>query len=294
MQMRCWEIRREAWLILWKDRWFWRFLGVSVLLGLAGFAANQALISAYEYLQIAHWGEYLGHYLNARLGNDLLQVPSRETALRMSAATGASVVLGWIFSGCAQYGESLVLLRAVRGRGVKWMDGIWQGFRAPFTHLALMLISLVTAALVSVCIAVLLALVTNGRCVRDLLSFVMMIVLLQVPMLITWLYFQPLWFVRAEHPDWGPCECLAEARRLMKGHRYALFRLLQSYWALPLATLAVLLVMGFPVVLPYALPFLLLGALPFYLIVPWHMRTGVAVFWREILAAQESPQAAEL
>lgn len=284
MQRTCWEIRREAWSILWKGRWFWRIFCVSLLLGLAGVAANQVLISAYDRLEIAHWGQYMAEYLNARLGNDLLAIPSRETALRMSLATGVGVLLGWIFDGCARFGGTVVLLRAVRNKEEGWMDGIWRGFRTPFTHLALMLIPLVAVLLVCAAVVLVLVLATGGRCVRDPMTLAMMLVLLQVPALIIWHYFLPLWLVRAEHFDWGVCACVAESRRLMKGHRYALLRLLQSYWALPLATLVLLLTMGFPVLLPFVLPVLVLGALPFYLVVVWHMRMGVAVFWRELLA----------
>ncbi|MGN0854237.1 MAG: hypothetical protein ACI4R9_01805 [Kiritimatiellia bacterium] len=285
MQRTCWEIRREAWSILWKGRWFWRLVGVSLLLGLVGTMANLALSAAYERLQIVHWGEYLTGYLTARFGTELLAVPSRETAIRMSIATGAAIFLGWVFDGCARFGGTVVLLRAARGAQEKWMEGIWRGFRTPFTHLALMLIPIL--AMVAVCAAVVFVLVLamGGRGLHDLRTLAMMLVLLQIPACITWHYFLPLWLVRAEHLDWSAWACLRESRRLMKGHRYALLRLLQSYWALPSATLVVLLAIRFPTLFSYVLPILVQGALPFYIIVLWHMRMGVAVFWRDRLKA---------
>ena len=40
-----------------------------------------------------------------------------------------------------------------------------------------------------------------------------MLVLLQVvPYNLVWHYFQPLWLVRAAHPDWGARACFAETR----------------------------------------------------------------------------------
>lgn len=285
MQMKCWEMRREAWLILWKGRWFWRLLLAGVLLGGVVFAVDQLATGACSSCQIPHWGEYAGQYVLMRLGELDMMVPTSETAWRMTAATLMLLLLGWIVEGCARFGEALVLRRAASGGGEGWLMGVYAGFRAPFPHLLLQLVHKAGVFAVVGFVLALAAVLTRGRCFSDWTSAGMLASLLVVPYLVAWHYFLPMWFVRAAHPDWGAGACLAETRRILKGNRRALFRLLQSYWALPLAVLGALACLGSAALRTYALPLLLPLALPLYLVVSRHMRVGVAVFWRECTAA---------
>ena len=89
MQMTNGEMRREAWLILWRGRWFWRLMAAGLLLGAVVFVANELVGWAFAHCRIPHWGEYLGQYLAMRLDDGaLMMVPTCETAWRMTAASG--------------------------------------------------------------------------------------------------------------------------------------------------------------------------------------------------------------
>ena len=60
MQMTNGEMRREAWLILWRGRWFWRLMAAGLLLGAVVFVANELVGWAFAHCRIPHCGEYLG------------------------------------------------------------------------------------------------------------------------------------------------------------------------------------------------------------------------------------------
>ena len=286
MQMTNGEMRREAWLILWRGRWFWRLMAAGLLLGAVVFVANELVGWAFARCRIPHWGEYLGQYLAMRLDDGaLMMVPTCETAWRMTAASGMIVLLGWVFGGCACFGTTLVTARAAAGRAEGWTAGILAGFRAPLTHLALQAATALAAYLTVAAFASALVLATGGRCLENPRALAMLVLLQVVPYNLVWHYFQPLWLVRAAHPDWGARACFAETRRILKGHRRALLGLLASYWPLPLASLGGMVLLALPATALVASSTLLLPAvLGLYLVLSWHLRVTTAVFWRECSA----------
>ena len=294
MQMTNSEMRREAWLILWRGRWFWRLMAVSLLLGAGTFVANQLAAQACASCRIPHWGEYLGAYLAMRLDDGMLMmVPTCETAWRMTAATGMLLALGWIFRGCACFGETLVASRAATGRAERWFAGVLAGYRAPFTHLLLQAVTTLASALAVGILALLLVAATNGRCLENPRALALLGLLLIVPYAVVWHYFQPLWLVRAAHPDWGVRACLAEVRRVLKGRRRALLGLLLSYWPLSLATLGCMVLVELPTeILALVAALLLPATLALFLVLAWHLRVCTAVFWREALAAADGARVA--
>ncbi len=287
MQMTNGEMRREAWLILWRGRWFWRLLAAGLLLGAVTFVANELVGQACASCRIPHWGAYLGEYLMMRLdAGALMMVPTCETAWRMTAASGMIVLLGWIFGGCACFGTTLVTARAAAGRAEGWTAGILAGFRAPFTHLALQAMTTLASFFTVGIIAITLVLATGGCCLKNPRSLAMLALLQVVPYSLVWHYFQPLWLVRAAHPDWGVRACLAETRRILKGRRRALLGLLASYWPLPLASLGGMILLALPSTALVAVGALLLPvALGLYVLISCHLRVTTAVFWRECVAA---------
>ena len=294
MRMTNSEMRREAWLILWRGRWFWRLLAASLLLGVLTFLANELAAKACASFRIPHWGEYLGAYLAMRLDDGMLMmVPTCETAWRMTAATGMLLALGWVFRGCACFGETLVAARAAAGRPERWFAGVFAGFRTPLAHLLLQAATALASAFAVGVFALLLVAATGGRCFGSPRALAMLALLQIMPYAVVWHYFQPLWLVRAAHPDWSVRACFAETRRVLKGRRGALLGLLLSYWPLSLSSLGGMVLVELPAeILAVAAVLLLPAALALFLVMAWHLRVCTAVFWREAQAAERAEKTA--
>lgn len=183
-------------------------------------------------------------------GNYELPLPSASVVYgsllsRLLALLGRVVTAGWV----------AVMLRITRGGEGSWHD-LWEAFPHFWKVFVIDIVG-------TVC------------CAAGLCLFI-------VPGV--WLFYN--WrlslFVLAEHPEYGPIQCMKQSRRLMKGERMNLFRLDLSCWLLyGLAALTFYVTSG---ILPlWRMPSLMFLYAVFY---------NRMVYWREP-AEGEAPGAQE-
>lgn len=125
-----------------------------------------------------------------------------------SAQANAGVLLSWVLAltgSIVTAGWTAVVLRAVRGEAYSWHD-LWSCFPIFWKAVLIMLLRYIFCALASF--------------------------LFIIPGILLLYNWRLSLFVLAEHPEYGPIQCMRQSRRLMRGERMNLFRLDLSCWML--------------------------------------------------------------
>lgn len=276
--MRCArEIRAEGWQRLWKDKWFWKVLLVSFLLGMIVNMAMQIVTCGYTAFGVMDLNAYLQQVQQAKQAGEIVPVPVRETWIRMGLATGFYLFIAYVFSACAEFGKSLIVIRAARDEREDWMSGVFGGFRRPlglFVQMALMTLIILFWGL-----------------------------FLIVPGIIAVYRYSQSFFIRAEHPDWSAFKCLRESARIMDGNKWRLFCLHLSYLGYILVAFApaFLIMLVAPMCLAGGKGAQILGVLfllvmmlcllALILVVSIAITVGFGIFYRDLVA--ERPLAAD-
>lgn len=234
------EMRAEAWNLLRRTPWGWRFLCVSIFIGIVSGLALNAIESGLATLDVRTWQGFYESWMNARRSGMNLAVPSVRVGLHMTIATVFILFVRFIFSGIQSHAAASVCLRAVSGTGVEkpWFLLSLEGFKYPFGMLSLMFFfSLRIAAplLVAVGLLGVAAGVTVGLPVQNKSIVLIAVAVVVFVGGIVWTVvnayrYRFAWFIKVVYPDRGANWCLNETKRLMNGKKWKAFVLDCSYW----------------------------------------------------------------
>lgn len=304
------EIRERAWQRLWKDQWFGRLLGGSILLGLCGHAMNVIVGGLLGRLNVASWQEYLEAVMKNRA--DVASPIPVLTNDYIYQATSSQVLvffLSFIMAGIAAYGGAVILRKCLDNDESGWLGESFGGFRTPFGMLWLFfrrcLINLGWGVLAGIPVGVAVGIVLQvlkradvgmGLIVVLSVFFSLACALSLVIALVPFYRYRYLWLVKAEHPDWSAGACLRACKSLMRGCLMRAVRLDCAYWK-PIAwtlALAVVCVSALSAAVGGVLPFLT-GAVAFFafcatvvasVVCTWYVGVGQGFLYRELLAEQ--------
>lgn len=291
------EIRAAAWEALWKGRWLWKILSVWAILYAIGVAVGY-FVSASEWLAgVEEWSHYLWvagldfvrriYPLDALLeplanlapGRALLDflgfVPVPDLSadgvvLKYTLATAYGLFFTLLVGGVASRALSLVWLRAAGAPGSRWFGAALAGVRQPLGLVALYFLQ------------------------QGIVLFLALF--LWLPGYYASYCFQLAFYLKVDHPAWGPVKCLVESHRRMRGHKLRAFWLDWSYWEV--VTWAMVPLLGISILLyPLMLAgiawkiasFLLIIVLSIVAVVLFwfanqYIGVGQAILYREIMA----------
>lgn len=278
------EIRKIAWTRLWRDGWFLRLLGGTILLSVCVQAIVSVVQGVLTQIGVAHLHGYLVQLMERlRAGERITQSEFLSVATGWEFISASVLVLFFAFlmSGIAQYGYARIRLRCAANNAEGWLKDAFEGFKRPFElmwlFLRLWLIFLFWS----------------------LVSFVT----LGIPILIAFYRYRFAYLVKGDHPDWTVGECLRSCRRMMAGRKWKSFMLDCSYWKpITLALLALLLAvgsMGSVVLLGKSmsvaliLPLLGVGLVAYLVafaalvVVGYYISVGQTLFYNEIKVSEE-------
>ncbi len=285
------EIKAEARTLLHKSPWGWRVLCVGMIVGVVWSFVMKALAAYLVSAGVQTWADYAYAAFRARLSGLDLAIPSLRVAAYMTVATAFVAFIRRIFLGTQTFATSSATLCAVtKGESPNWFRSALSGFARPFGMFNLMFFWILRIGwwlylgglVVVVFTLPVVVLVAVG------------IVCVSFSVVAAYRY-RFAWFVKVRHPDWGANRCLNESRRLMKGKKWASFRLDCAYWKPIAVWLAGLFVFTAlcaavhflePVFtllgLLVSLSFLFLFAFGLYL--GLYINFGQAIFYRDLVA----------
>ena len=302
------EIRDEAWRLLWKEGWFGRYIAVSVLLALVVGIVMAAIAFGYRALEIGTFQDFFAAQQKAASQGLLFSASNNESLMRMLGASLFQNFVQYLLVGIGTFGAMAMSLKAVRREREGWLGEAFSGFGAPFAMFWLMfsiqIRTLFWTILVVLPVAVVgsVALSVAGEAGVKLLLVVLSLAMLAVGI---WLYYRYycVWYLKADHPDWGAGKCVAVSVEVMKGRKGAAARLDCSCW---LSFLWLLPLFGMVVRMAAKIQFgggwgeaspadwaILAGvgviALFYCAVVTWYLALGHAIFYRE-LSTERSPE----
>ena len=218
------EIRREAWRLLWEERWLQKIFAGSLVFGCASFAAN-CIVHGVVFPEAQ---ENIRQLLEMGLEEALerLRDPVLLRSLYMMVAL--STFLSFVFGGIASFGLARLQLKAARGHaGAGWFKGTLEGFRDPLglAWLSFRLWLRVWWPAVFGAVPLCILAFASGRPVAlapALACFAASIV--------NHYRYSQTWFLKAANPGWGASQCLAESAKLTDGSKMRCFRLDCAYW----------------------------------------------------------------
>lgn len=196
------EIRLESRTIL-RGRWLWRLLAVGIALQGLAYLVNILLGTLYRELSIVSFGDFMTAKLKAAQAGLLYTLPTTKAMGQMIGGFIFQSFIGYVFAAIFLVGFASVLLKAVADREDRWLADSFGGFARPLGN------------------AWLLLLVNVKTCLWALLFI--------VPGIVAAYRYRQAWFLRNEHPDWSPSQCLAESGRMMRGYKGRAFMLDLSY-----------------------------------------------------------------
>lgn len=204
------ELKSLAYERVHNEGWFWRILGVSLVLNLVGHLAMMALKAVLVSLGVSDWQDYaLAVLINASDLVTPVPILTSDYLFQISTSTGLEMFVLTILTGIASFGVAVALLSSVENKVTR--NAIWGGFARPFGMFALTLRLFLIYFFWS-----LLALFTG---------------LLAVPFLIRAFYtYRFAWLVKAENPDLSAGECLKRCKELMHGNKMRSFKLDAIFW----------------------------------------------------------------
>ena len=223
------EIRAEAWGLLWKEGWIWRFAIASLLLGAVVWGVMGAIALAYRQMGVESLQDFLAAKQQAAAEGLGFTAPSDEAMMRMVIASLFQTFVQYLMSGIGMFGAVSLALKAMRGDRTHWLGTMFAGFGAPFTMFWQMFSLQIRIACWIILAAVPVSVlgVAFGGVVLGTA-----IVVLLVSVVILWLFYRyrNAWFLKADHPDWGAGKCIGGSVEMMKGWKTKAVRLDCSYW----------------------------------------------------------------
>lgn len=304
------EIRDEAWRLLWKEGWFGRCIAASVLLVLVVGIVMGVIAVGYRALEIGTFQDFLVAQQKAASQGLQFSASNNESLMRMLGASLFQNFVQYLLVGIGTFGAMAMSLKAVRREREGWLGEAFSGFGAPFAMFWLMFNIQIRTLFWTILVVLPVAVVGSvAMSVAGAAGVGLLVVALSLAMLAVgiWLYYRYycVWYLKADHPDWGAGKCIGESVGMMKNWKGRAVQLDCSYWLsllwmIPLtgalAWLVVKIQVGdgwgeaSPVELA-ALAGLGLVLLGYGIVLGWYVALGHAVFYREMSAEIErSPE----
>ena len=232
------EIKDEARTLLHKSPWGWRVLCVGMIVVIVWSFVIKALAAYLVSAGVQTWESYANAAFRARLSGLDLAIPSLRVAAYMTVATAFVTFINWIFCGTKTFATSSATLCAVtKGDSPNWFKSALSGFARPFGMFSLMFFWVLRIVwwlyLGGIVIGAGAGIFSGFRIVAAPAFIVATvgIVCVCIAFSVVAAYrYRFAWFVKVRHPDWGANRCLNESRRLIKGKKWASFRLDCTYW----------------------------------------------------------------
>ena len=245
------EIRGRAWLLLWREKWFWKLLGGTVLLNVCAQVISSALNGALHRLGVFGMGALAGALEDYAKNRAPLPELTPDLAVQFATSTALVLFFAFIMGGISAYGRSALLLRAADGNGAGWLKAAFGGFKMPLGlawlsfRACLIYTGWSVVAFVPASAVVWLARVASPPAALALPAYALAGTLacgLAAAVLCVPFYrYRYLFRVKADHPDWGAGRCLRECAALSRGFKWRCFVHDCSYWRALLAPLLLLL-----------------------------------------------------
>lgn len=198
------EIREEAWSLLWKSGNIWKLFGVGML----------QWIIMFSVLMTIYW----------------------LTGFNKSAEPLVNLV-GNLFQAVMALGMCAALLGVARGEEGDILSDSFLGYKYPFrAFFAQMVMGFVMIAWIFVPIVILVGILTMvahnaGEIDHTLIGAAGIAYLLAAVIAIVVSYrYRQLWFIKADDPSSGAFASVKASVKMMKGHKWELFKLDMSYW----------------------------------------------------------------
>lgn len=244
------QIRSVARNLLIGKQWFWKLFAVSTLLSLVA----QFILGCVDSI--------MGMSSNSSDGMvDGLFMFSGGMAADFLPYLLLMIFLRFITSGIMDYGNNLILNRAVEENEQNWLSAAFGGFKIPLELAWLMF----RKFLVFLCwsLAATVAVMPIGfvmvrfagfgcdvgpyidsglssmfnipvgdlhLCVTDLILLLVMVLVYVAMLSVPFYRYRFLFRIKADHPDWLASECMRYCRELTNGNKMRIFRLDCSYW----------------------------------------------------------------
>lgn len=298
------EIRAEAWRLMWKEGWFGRGLVAVVLLGAVMWAVSAALAFAFRAMEIETLRDFAAAHQQAAAEGLAYSASSNEALMRMTVASMFENFVQYLLGGIMMFGLTALTLRAVREGKRGWFGSALSGFSVPIGMFWLMFNVQIRIAWWILLAAIPLSIVgATGVQMLGVSAEQLPVVLggfLAVPisLVMFWLVYRYflVWFLKADHPDWGAWRCIRESISRMDGCKWAAVRLDCSYWLsllwfLPLGAVLCWLALkavsggGMDALAPNELAILyatVVVTVVYSLVVGLYIMLGHAVFYREL------------
>ena len=285
------EIKDEARTLLHKSPWGWRVLCVGMIVVIVWSFVIKALAAYLVSAGVQTWESYANAAFRARLSGLDLAIPSLRVAAYMTVATAFVTFINWIFCGTKTFATSSATLCAVtKGDSPNWFKSALSGFARPFGMFSLMFFWVLRIVW-----WLYLGGIVIGVFVVPVFVLVAVVIACIAFSVVAAYRYRFAWFVKVRHPDWGANRCLNESRRLMKGKKWASFRLDCAYWKPIAVWLAGLFVFTALCAAGHFLEpvFTLLGLLvllsflflfAFGLYLGLYINFGQAIFYRDLVA----------
>lgn len=253
------QIRSFVWKLLIVRQWFWKLFAVSTLLSLAA----QFILGIVDGLMGAPDGATLDNLSANMMNYDGLSAFSSGTMADLLPYLLLMIFLRFIMAGIMDYGNNLILNRAVEGNEENWFSSAFGGFKIPLDLAWLMfrkfLVYLCWSLAATVAVMPILFVMSGfpglgcnvgpylssvfsnmfnisvgdfHLCVSDLLLLLVTISVYVAMLAVPFYKYRFLFRIKADHPDWLASECMRYCRDLTNGSKMRIFKLDCSYWGI--------------------------------------------------------------
>ena len=220
------EIRDEARDILARG-WYGKIASVFITLYCIMVVALLVVSGMFAEMNVQTLSDHLKAKLEAAQAGLAYAAPSHSVLFSMTGASIFMQMVGYLFGAIFMFGMATVLLKALKNDSSRWFTDSFGGFSRPLEVLWLIVLM-------------------NIKVFLWTLLFV-------IPGFVAIYRYRQAWYLKSENPDWSASKCLAESGRMMKGRKWAAFRLDLSFFWVFLLTMLVFSVIGAVVTLAFRL-----------------------------------------
>lgn len=197
------EIRRESLSCVTQGKWFFRLLIAGVVFGGLSGIVDELINAFYKANGIQTWFNFIQAKATAASQGLVYTLPSSSEMFQMHGALIFSTFIKLIFVGISYVAVAGVYLKAAKRSEERWFSDALSVFARPLG-------------------CAWLAFVVFLRIGLWTLLFI-------VPGIVACYRYSQVWNIKAEHPDWGASQCIAESARLMKGFKMRRLKLDVSF-----------------------------------------------------------------
>ena len=196
------EIRQEAREILLRG-WYGRIASVFITLYFIMIFALLVVGGVFSEMNVQTLSDHLKAKLEAAQAGLAYAAPSHSVLFSMTGASVFMQLVGYLFGAIFMFGLATVLSKALKNDSNRWFTDSFGGFARPLEVMWLIVLM-------------------NIKVFLWTLLFV-------IPGIVAVYRYRQAWYLKSENPDWGAFKCLSESGKMMKGRKWAAFRLDLSF-----------------------------------------------------------------